>query len=80
MDGFLASNVRSITKYHDGSAVPEEMLYAFVKRCKVENLVHGSAQPLYVRNTASDRCCIVLTGHVKIVAGEEGFESEVGSW
>ena len=77
---FLATNVRSITKYHDGSAVPEEMLYAFVKRCKVENLVHGSAQPLYVRNTASDRCCIVLTGHVKIVAGEEGFESEVGSW
>lgn len=56
---------------------------AFVKRCKVENFDPSSmatAQPLYIRNTASDRCCIILTGHVKIVAGEEGFESECGAW
>ena len=56
---------------------------AFVKRCKVENFDAKSiatAPPLYIRNTASDRCCIILTGHVKIVAGEEGFESECGSW
>ena len=39
-----------------------------------------TAPPLYIRNTASDRCCIILTGHVKIIAGEEGFESECGSW
>jgi hypothetical protein len=40
----------------------------------------ATAPPLYIRNTASDRCCIILTGHVKIVAGEEGFESECGAW
>lgn len=56
---------------------------AFVKRCKVENFDAESikiAGPLYIRNTASDRCCIILTGHVKIIAGEEGFESECGAW
>jgi metal transporter CNNM len=78
---FLAANVKHMTKYHDGSLVPEEMLYAFVKRCKVENVEQKTTNlPLYIRNTASDRCCIILTGHIKIIAGEEGFESEVGPW
>lgn len=78
---FLAANVKHMTKYHDGSLVPEEMLYAFVKRCKVENIEQNTASlPLYIRNTASDRCCIIITGHIKIIAGEEGFESEVGPW
>ena len=59
------------------------MTDAFVKRCRVENIEtsgNATAPPLYIRNTASDRCCIILTGHVKIIAGEEGFESECGAW
>lgn len=77
---FLASNVKCMTKYQDGSDVPEEMLYAFVKRCKVDDLDGHSATPIYLRGQASDRCSIVLGGHLKVIAGEEGFESETGSW
>jgi hypothetical protein len=67
-------------RYSDGSVVPEEMLYAFIKRCKVDNLESSRAPPIYIRGQASDRCSIILGGHVKVVAGEEAFESELGSW
>jgi hypothetical protein len=69
-----------LTSFEDGSPISDESLHAFVKRCYVENLDPKDKKPVYVRGQASDRCSIVLSGHLKITSSEEGFESESAAW
>ena len=68
-------------KGSDDISMTEAQIRQLVSNCPVIEIDPSTVKKdMYTRGVVATHCTVILRGKVKVQAGREGFESELGSW